>query len=211
MASSASTTSPYTPKRSAQHTLRSVAHLSVEKLERKRAIDRESQRALRQKNKAKVTDLEREVRRLQDELKASARENARLQQETQGTRPGTDMIISTVTLPKLSTNQALKLLDATEFVRSRHFTPLSATSMRGSSGQIQEIFDGKEDDGDACATLARYRHDSLHKLPSSGNRGSAAASLPIQSPTHQVWHNGGHVTFDFDLSPAGCASSSPTI
>ncbi|OAA65763.1 hypothetical protein SPI_02550 [Niveomyces insectorum RCEF 264] len=53
---------------SASTSSRAAANLSIERLYRKRAIDRENQRVLRQKNKARLAELEREVKTLTAKL-----------------------------------------------------------------------------------------------------------------------------------------------
>jgi hypothetical protein len=84
-------TLPSSKQNNTSHTSRSVAHLSASKLERKRAIDRASQRVLRQRNKARLSDLEEENRRLRETLAAKER---REEEATRRLTPGSSVPLS---------------------------------------------------------------------------------------------------------------------
>ncbi|CAK7212288.1 hypothetical protein SBRCBS47491_001412 [Sporothrix bragantina] len=81
---------------SATASSRAAANLSMERLYRKRAIDRENQRVLRQKNKARLAELETEVRTLTERLAQAEADRAQVAARTQTSSSSLDSIISSL-------------------------------------------------------------------------------------------------------------------
>lgn len=81
---------------SASTSSRAAANLSMERLYRKRAIDRENQRVLRQKNKARLAELEAEVRGLTERLAQAEADKAQAAARTQTSSTSLDGIIASL-------------------------------------------------------------------------------------------------------------------
>jgi hypothetical protein len=81
---------------SASTSSRAAANLSMERLYRKRAIDRENQRVLRQKNKARLAELEAEVRALTERLAQAEADKAQAAARTQTSSTSLDGIIASL-------------------------------------------------------------------------------------------------------------------
>ncbi|ERT00651.1 hypothetical protein HMPREF1624_01880 [Sporothrix schenckii ATCC 58251] len=81
---------------SAATSSRAAANLSMERLYRKRAIDRENQRVLRQKNKARLAELEGEVRALTERLAQAEADKAQAAARTQTSSTSLEGIIASL-------------------------------------------------------------------------------------------------------------------
>lgn len=81
---------------SASTSSRAAANLSMERLYRKRAIDRENQRVLRQKNKARLAELEEQVRNLTEQLAQAEADKAQAAARTQTSSTSLDGIIASL-------------------------------------------------------------------------------------------------------------------
>ncbi|KAF2839117.1 hypothetical protein M501DRAFT_992106 [Patellaria atrata CBS 101060] len=99
---------------------RSVANLSLQELYRKRAVDRENQRALRNKNKNRMRELEEEVKLLKEALEQSERARKELENEKGTTEFGT--LSSNVHLVRNNVGVSSGILpDTHEVTMQQHF------------------------------------------------------------------------------------------
>ena len=98
-------------KRPSRAGTRSVTTLTAAQLERKRANDREAQRAIRQRTKDHIDTLERQVRDLTSQLESSSsskmidlmRRNEELEQENAMLRARMGRVPSTLGVPEHAT------------------------------------------------------------------------------------------------------------
>ncbi|CAK7263733.1 hypothetical protein SEPCBS119000_000633 [Sporothrix epigloea] len=112
---------------------RAAANLSMERLYRKRAIDRENQRVLRQKNKARLVELEAEVRSLSEQLARVEADRATAAERTLTSSSTLDTIISS--LQSLQVSLASVAASSSAGSEGRR-TPESLSSARQGTASI---------------------------------------------------------------------------
>jgi hypothetical protein len=159
---------------------RGVANLSAEQLAKKRANDRQAQRATRERTKAHVDALEQQVRELSSqkpflELQAAARQNEVVQAENRELRLALSRVMDTVQplLEREGPTAAAAAAAAAGPDTQPKSAPVSsppAEARRHRSGTAEQSF---TESGSSVDTPS-----SIHSAPTLGARGESSGGVP---------------------------------
>ncbi|EPE04293.1 bZIP transcription factor [Ophiostoma piceae UAMH 11346] len=166
---------------------RAAANLSLERLYRKRAIDRENQRVLRQKNKARLAELESEVRTLTARLEQAEASHSvhsvQAAEAAEAAHSARSRVAQTAARAQSSSSSLCAII-------------ASLQSLQVSLGELGEL-------GDAAAALSATSEsgDSNSNVNSIAN--SIASTTPGSSPVASA-------SSIFTPSASAAASAAPT-
>lgn len=181
---------------------RAAANLSMERLYRKRAIDRENQRVLRQKNKARLVELETEVRKLTEQLAQVETDRATAAERTQTSSTTLESIISSlqslqVTLTSVASTSSLSVnstdSDGSRTPRSPPVSILPGTRHTGAAKQLT-----------ASASPASVRGYASDDQPMTGTEHSRTSAYRQLKP-------GESNTLDFEHLDGWSPRAPPTV
>jgi hypothetical protein len=189
---------PGSKKRPSRAGTRSVTTLTAAQLERKRANDREAQRAIRQRTKDHIDTLERQVRDLTAQLEAGSsskmmdlmRRNEDLEQENAVLRARLSHAVSTLGVPEqtagMSMTLSLSLAKCASLTTPQALLlPVIASRCSASHG------DRRQEHPEACLRLLpprASRHTGNNSMPTT------TTSLRRTSKPRRPWVTSPHLT-----------------
>ena len=166
---------------------RAAANLSLERLYRKRAIDRENQRVLRQKNKARLAELESEVRTLTARLEHAEASHSvhsvQTAQAAQAAQSARSQVAQTAARAQSSSSSLGAII-------------ASLQSLQVSLGELGEL-------GDAAAALSATSESGDSNSNATSIANSIASTTPGSSPVASA-------SSIFTPSASAAASAAPT-
>ncbi|CAK7271429.1 hypothetical protein SEPCBS57363_004613 [Sporothrix epigloea] len=183
---------------------RAAANLSMERLYRKRAIDRENQRILRQKNKARLVELETEVRSLTEQLAQAEADRATAAERTQISSTTLGSIISSlqslqVTLASVAATSSLSVKSTdSEGSRTPRSPPASRLPGTRHTGAAQQST------ASASASPASARGYASEDQPMTGTEQSRTSAYKHMNP-------GESATLDLERLDSWSPGAPPTV
>ncbi|KAI1781054.1 hypothetical protein F4818DRAFT_436245 [Hypoxylon cercidicola] len=191
---------------------RGVANLTPEQLAKKRANDREAQRAIRERTKNQIENLERQIRELTSqqpyqELQAVIRAKEAVEAENAEIKNRLASIMSLIQ-PILSNQQVEGAFTSSPFPS---FTPIHTTAQRSPSAPTIATYNASTPASAASPASAAAATDTSWQQPSQGPSQQPSPSFAqvklLSQQRHELLHNldlgaGEQLKLDFLLDPS---------
>ncbi|KAJ5950508.1 uncharacterized protein N7479_008921 [Penicillium vulpinum] len=182
---------------------RGVANLTPDQLAKKRANDRQAQRAIRERTKGHIEALEQQVRDLSSQkpyldLQAALRENETIRSENaelrQGLKAAMDILKPLMAKPELSDTSPLAIPKPAP--PPSHTSPLPDPDHLTSSSQV--LLPGEKSYAESSASLDTP--SPTHSAPLLGSRRNSTNGGPLSASLRVAWDSQRHdITHGLDL------------